>query len=62
MLNSHQSEMCDSKAGQGYTPKGPIFSFAPIKIKLYTMKVPLFLLQVSLKMNFNMEMSYTLIE
>lgn len=39
MFNSHQSEMCASKARQQYTPMGLFFSFTPIKIKLYTMKV-----------------------
>ena len=47
--------------------KNVIFSFTPIKIELYTIKVPMkskkkFVLQVSLKMNLNMQMSYTLIE
>ena len=41
MLNSHQSEMCANKARQHYTPMGLFFSFTPIKIKLYTMKVPM---------------------
>ena len=59
--------MCASKARQQYTPMGLFFSFTPIKMKLYTMKVPMkskkkMVLQVSLKMNFNMQMSYTLIE
>src|SRR4029434_6482399 len=49
MFNSHQSEMCANKARQQYTPMGLFFSFTHI-------------LQVSLKMNFNMQMSYTLME
>ena len=31
--------MCASKARQQYTPMGLLFSFTPIKIKPYTMKV-----------------------
>ena len=66
MFNSHQSEMCANKARQHYTPMGLFFSFTPIKMKLNTMKLPMklifFVLQVSLKMNFNMQMSYTLVE
>src|SRR4029434_1468313 len=42
MLNSHQSEMCANKARQQYTPMGLFFfPFTPIKMKLYTMKVPM---------------------
>ena len=41
MLNSHQSEMCAKKARQQYTPMGLFFPFTPIKMKLYTMKVPM---------------------
>src|SRR4029434_8379810 len=40
MLNSHQSEMCANNAWQN-SLKNLIFSFTPIKIKLYTMKVPM---------------------
>ena len=38
MFNSHQSEMCANNARQKYTSK---ISFTPIKMKLYTMKVPM---------------------
>src|SRR4029434_9948255 len=41
MFNSHQSEMCANNALQKYTSKMYFFSFTPIKIKLYTMKVPM---------------------
>ena len=41
MFNSHQSEMCANKARQQYTPMGLFLSFTPIKMKLYTMKVPM---------------------
>src|SRR4029434_8140124 len=41
MFNSHQSEMCANNALQKYTPQFFFFSFTPIKIKLYTMKVPM---------------------
>src|SRR4029434_4676186 len=61
MFNSHQSEMCANNAWQK-SLKNVFFSFTPTKIKLYTMKVPMessiFVLQVSLKMSFNMQMSY----
>ena len=40
MFNSHQSEMCAKNAWQK-SLKNVIFSFTPIKIKLYTMKVPM---------------------
>ena len=42
MLNSHQSEICANKVRQQYTPMGLFFFyFTPIKMKLYTMKVPM---------------------
>src|SRR4029434_8165578 len=66
MFNSHQSEMCANNAWQKYTSKMYFFSFTPIKMKLYTMKVPMkikqFVLQVSFEINLNMHMSSTLIE
>ena len=33
--------MCANKAKQQYYPMGLLFSFTPIKMKLYTMKVPM---------------------
>ena len=65
MLNSHQSEMCANKARQHYTPMGLFFSFTPIKMKLYAIKlwkVTCFVLQVSFEIRLNMHMSSTLIE
>src|SRR4029434_1930962 len=41
MFNSYQSEMCANNAWQKYTSKMYFFSFTPIKMKLYTMKVPM---------------------
>jgi len=39
VLNSHQSEMCASKARQQYTAMGLFFPFTPMIMKLYTMEV-----------------------
>ena len=65
MFNSHQSKMCASEARQQYTPMGHFFPFTPIKIKLYTMKVSMnifFVLQVSVKIYLNMQISNIIIK
>ena len=54
MFNSHQSEMCANNARQQYTPK----MFTPIKIKLYTMKVPMKSKSVCITSFFENEFEY----
>src|SRR4029434_8639777 len=58
MFNSHQSEMCANNAREQYTPKMYFFPFTHIKIKLYTMKVPMKSKSVCITSFFENEFEY----